>query len=373
MDGVKQFPVSKLFHVELGSGVYTKTWCRDHAGKYPVYSGQTVGAYDYVDCYDYCGDYLSWSKDGLAGFIRVHDGESFSATNHRGILELKKDFDGLISLLYMKYALEPLFRAARVGRLTDGEQDEYTTLNKTAVSSIMVPVPILEDGETPDYKRQVAYAKKMSRVDILREQLQSERSALNSLDVDVVPLVEGVPHKAIPVGKVFDVKRGSGKYTKAYMSEHSGEFPVYTAMAYEAAGAIDTYDYEGHYLTVSLNGLAGKMLEVDGCFSCTADRAVFVPKNDNTFDLVYVKAALEASLREMRHGRLADGEKNEYTKLGVSEIRDVEFLVPINDAGDYDIEEQRRIADRYEQLIGMRRKVCSEIDAICKIDIDFDI
>lgn len=372
MHGMREFSVSELFDISLGSGRYTKTWCRGHQGEYPVYSGQTIGAYDYVDTYDYSDECLTWAKDGLAGYVRAHCGEQFCITNHRGILIPKDRYAEQICIPFFKYALEPLFRAARVGRLADGEQDEYTTLNKTAASRIKVKVPVLDDGVTLDYARQQKYADKMGRVDCLREKLSAMRRRLDSLDVDVLPLVETMPNAEVGIGDVFEVKRGKSLYTRTYMSDHPGMYPVYTAMTFDAAGAIDTFDYDGRYLTVSLNGLAGKVLEVDGAFSCTSDRAILVPKTEG-LDLIYVKAVIEALLREQRHGRLAEGEKNEYTKLGAQEIRDTRFLIPVREDGSYDAEAQAHIANRYEHLLEMRHRISAEIDAICEIDISFEV
>lgn len=89
----KEYKVSDIFDISLGDGKYTKSYSAQNIGEFPLYSGQTDGEYANISSYDYDGSYLTWAKDGLAGYIMHHDNEKFSITNHRGILLLK---DGLV-------------------------------------------------------------------------------------------------------------------------------------------------------------------------------------------------------------------------------------------------------------------------------------
>lgn len=141
---VNKFSLSYLFDIQRGSGKYTKKYIQNHTGEYPLYSGNTTGVFATIDSFDFNCPCLSWAIDGLAGFMMIHN-ESFSATNHRGVLIPHKDKLGLIDLQYMKYTLEPLFRAAKKGREGDNGENEYTTLPPFMIADIMVPVPV--DGQ----------------------------------------------------------------------------------------------------------------------------------------------------------------------------------------------------------------------------------
>lgn len=370
---MKNLPVSTVFDVAIGDSLITKTWCKDHPGLFPVYSGMTTGLYENVDSYTYDGDYLTWSKDGLAGYIMEHDSERFSITNHRGLLALKPAFAGTVSLRYARYTLESRFRERRVGRLADGERNEYTTLNKTAVEHVCLPLPMLSDGVTPDIERQRKYASKVDKVEKLRAALNEKSGRLSSSVIDISALAESMHHVDKKISELFAVKRGSNVYTREYMQEHNGDNPVYTAKNNAPAGFIDTSDHEGTYLTVSLNGLAGRVMPLTGKFSCTSDRAVLEPLENSALDLTYIKAIAEPLLRIRRHGRLADGERNEYTKLGVGEIKTTVIPIPVTETGEYDIKAQKRLSDRYSRLIEMRRKVLLDLEALCSIDVKFSI
>ena len=136
----------ELFCPKNGNSKYTKEYCKTHKGNIPLFSGNTEGAFDSIDTYDYDGEYLTWAKDGLAGFLMIHNGR-FSLTGHRGIL-LPTDKCVNIDLTYIKYVLEPVFRAMKKGREGDLGKNEYTTLNSDMIKKMKstIPIPICDDG-----------------------------------------------------------------------------------------------------------------------------------------------------------------------------------------------------------------------------------
>lgn len=134
--------VSDLFSILRGSGIYTKDYTKNHVGQIPLYSGNTSGAFAYVDTEDYDVPCLSWVIDGLAGYMMVHT-SAFSATNHRGILLSKTD---KIDLDYVKFVAEPIFRNAKKGRMGENEQNEYTSLPPFMVQNLQIPLPVDDNG-----------------------------------------------------------------------------------------------------------------------------------------------------------------------------------------------------------------------------------
>lgn len=101
--------VCDVFAVERGKGTYTKSYAKSHQGGHPLFSGNTVRAFDSIDTYDYSVPCLTWAIDGLAGYIMMHS-SPFSATNHRGIL-LPKHSN--LNMAYVKNVLEPIFRETK--------------------------------------------------------------------------------------------------------------------------------------------------------------------------------------------------------------------------------------------------------------------
>jgi len=136
-------PITELFTIERGNGKYTKTYTQKHLGDHPLYSGNTFSEFAFIDSYDYDTPCLSWAIDGLAGYMMVHK-TPFSATNHRGVL-LPKSKD--IDIEYIKFALEPLLRRAKKGRIGDNGENEYTSLPPFMLKDIEVGIPVDENGE----------------------------------------------------------------------------------------------------------------------------------------------------------------------------------------------------------------------------------
>ena len=68
----------------------------------------------------------------------------FSATNHRGILLPKTEN---IDIDYIRFALEPLLRRSKKGRVGDNGENEYTSLPPFMLKNIEVGIPVDERGE----------------------------------------------------------------------------------------------------------------------------------------------------------------------------------------------------------------------------------
>lgn len=134
--------VSDIFSISRGNGIYTKSYANIHRGQIPLFSGNTTGPFMFVDVADYDMPCLSWTIDGLAGYIMTHT-SAFSATNHRGILLPKTKS---INLQYAKYAMQPIFRSAKKGRVGDNGKNEYTSLPPFMVQNLQIPFPVDENG-----------------------------------------------------------------------------------------------------------------------------------------------------------------------------------------------------------------------------------
>lgn len=85
-----EFPLKDLFSTGRGSSKFTRKYGSLNKGVYPVFSGATEKPLAYINKFDYDGEFLSWSANGLGGFIKILDGK-FSINGDRGILIPKKE------------------------------------------------------------------------------------------------------------------------------------------------------------------------------------------------------------------------------------------------------------------------------------------
>lgn len=94
--------VKDLFDIGRGRVIGQETL--EDGGEYPVYSSQTEndGCLGYISTFDFEGDYLTWTTDGVnAGTIFKRSGK-FNCTNICGTLKQKRNN---CDLLFMYYAL----------------------------------------------------------------------------------------------------------------------------------------------------------------------------------------------------------------------------------------------------------------------------
>lgn len=175
--------LNKMVTHHNGDASYTKTWCQKHKGTYPIYSANNLEPIAYVDTFDYDGEYLTYSKNGCAGYVTVINGR-FSANGDRCVLSINEDYVGKIDLLYLKYYLEPIFRSNKKGRLGAFGKNEFTKLNSTMIKNlnITVPIPLASDGSY-DLEKQREIADRYKQIDEIKQGLINKITQLTSIGV----------------------------------------------------------------------------------------------------------------------------------------------------------------------------------------------
>lgn len=112
--------------------------------------------------------------------MMLHEGR-FSLTGLRGIL-IPTDKCVNIDLKYVKYVLEPIFRANKKGREGDLGKNEYTTLNSDMIKKMTdtIPIPIKSDGSF-DLDKQRELATKYERIDTIKKELSEKLNELTNI------------------------------------------------------------------------------------------------------------------------------------------------------------------------------------------------
>lgn len=163
-------------------------------------------------------------------------------------------------------------------------------------------------------------------------------------------------YKTFLISEIFDIERGKSKYTKSYGNRNNGNYPVYSASNTLPLTFIDTYDYDGTYLTWATNGFAGFIKVIDGQFSVNGDRAVMKLKREDV-NLHYIRYKLEPILRELAKGRKGDNGKNEFTKVYPSMVEYIKIDIPIDINEKCDLDIQKNIANRYILIKEIKERI----------------
>lgn len=349
-----------LFELSIGKRVLKKDYITPK-GNIPIYSANVFEPFVFSDqsnITDFSVPYVIWGIDGTFEFNIMPQGFVFGSTDHCGAIKIKNN---RINPVYLAYALEQVKHKYGF--------DRGLRASLSNMRSICINIPIDENGDF-DIETQEDISEAVSCVKQLREIIVDKK---NRIESTYVTLNDDTINMAFfPLSEVLVPIKGKSIYTKKYGNTHSGEFPVYSASSQVPLTYIDTYDYEGKYLTWSTNGFAGTILIIDGKFSINGDRGILLPKDGrDDLDLNYLHYTLEPIFRSMAKGRKGDKGEDEFTKLYPSMIDDIMIPFPVNKAGDIDIEVQREIAQRYIAVDQCRADIINKLNTVLDQKIVF--
>lgn len=144
-----------ISHKEINSSIH---------GYYPVYSSQTSnnGIMGYIDTYDFDGEYITWTTDGVNAGRVFHRNGKFNCTNVCGTIKLKKDYPQFVAIILNTITYKYVSRNLANPKLMND-----------AASKIKVPLPDLEE--------QKAIAQILSDMDAEIEALEKRREKYKAI------------------------------------------------------------------------------------------------------------------------------------------------------------------------------------------------
>lgn len=347
-------PLDDLFVNKRGNSKYTKKYCNSHNGNYEVYTGTTIGCFGKIDTYDYDSPNLTYTTDGeYAGTVKLIKDNKYNIGGHRAILISK---DKNLYLEYFHYILEPILK----GVIKDGSVPSITW---NLIKSIEVLVPT-KNGEY-DIEEQKKIANNLNSLEQKRIKLLEYKEKLDNSYITFT--LSNYKYAEKDLSEVFKFERG-GSCTKAFCNANKGEYPVYSANNIIPLSYINTYQYSGRYITLSRNGIAGKITIHDGKFTVNEDRFVLIPKVEN-IDYDFIKYTLEPILRGYKKGRIGHNGQNEFTKLSFTILNKVKIMIPVNEDGSYDLEAQKNIAKKYSKIQEVKQGISKSINQLVEAKI----
>ena len=205
-------------------------------------------------------------------------------------------------------------------------------------------------------------------VDTFRTMLSDVTAALGELDEPLCEITtkdneDPVITEEFLITDLFDIYRGSGKYTKSYVQKHKGEYGLFSGNTFGRFADIDSFDYDIPCLTWAIDGLAGYIMIHAEPFSATNHRGVLKPKMDG-LNLQYIKYVLEPVFRELKKGRQGLNGENEYTSLPPFMIKDVKIPIPVNTDGTINITAQEQIANKYLAIEKCKKEIAERLDVL---------
>jgi type I restriction enzyme M protein len=353
----KTFKITQLFEAKLGIPKYTRKYGNDNKGDYPVYSASNETPLTHISTYDYNGSYLTWARNGFAGYIKITNGK-FSINYDRGILVPKNK---KINVEYVKFVLEPILRKTTIGRKDISGKNEFTKVYLSTIEEQEIPVPINEKGDiSEDFQLEIVNEYKF--IWELKKELTMVISNLKNIKIKIDDDKE---YKLFPISKYFNIEKGNSKYTNKYIKSNSGEYSVYSSKTTNDGilGKINTYDFDTYCLTWTTDGIhAGTVFNRNGKFSMTTHCGALILKKEycELIDLSYIYHYLKNNLK-----KLALGEQNK--RVTVNCIIDMKLPIPFK-YNKEDILKQKEISQKYDIIENIKERAINQINQIIGID-----
>lgn len=362
---LKDVPLYQLFESNRGNSSYTKKYCNSCVGPYEVFTGTTIGKFGSISTYDYNTPNLTYTTDGEnAGTVNLLEGQ-YNIGGHRAILN---PIIGNIDLKYFQFILEPILKSIK-------KAGSVPSVTWNIIKTKEVPIPISKEG-TYDLKSQQEISNKYKLLEDQKEKLMGYKKKLEKTLIEA-DFSSSYNHKNIKITDLFTPQNGGMKYTKSYCNEHKGQFPIYSGNTKEEFSFIDSYDYDGNYITWCIDGLAGNIKVLNGKFSITNHRGILTPingKNTKLLDMEYLKYVLEPIFRKNIKGRMGHNGQNEYTSLKLNAVNKIKqtISIPVKEDGDFDLEAQKEISKKYKKIDEVKKGICNNIDKLINVKILLD-
>ena len=363
----KELKVKEIFDLsqKTNNSKFTKSFIELNRGDIPVYSAsddENLIGYGYVQDnlpnIRYFENCMTWNIDGSIGQIFIRKNK----------FSLSEKVIPLILFPQYKYKLIDVFLKVVIETKASYENFGFTNkAGKDKIGNLVVKIPVLSNGDF-DIKAQEEVIEKHNIINDLKSKVAEYKQNIKNLQVKIDDELENF--KEVKIKDIFETKKGLSKYTKSYGQTNKGEYPVYSASNIAPLTYIDSYDYDGKYLTWATNGFAGYIKVIDEKFSANGDRGILIPKYDD-LDLDYIKFILEPILRKLAKGRKGDNGEDEFTKVYPSMVENVIIQIPILENGNLDLKTQKEISKKYLMIEQIKASIQEELIKIEKLIINF--
>lgn len=382
MSKIKSVALSdeRYFEIGIGKRVLKKNVMDDPTDTctIPLYSSNTTKIFGYVsnsnlyaDCishkkFEY--DHVLWGIDGDLKFNVIKRKKPFATTDHCGVIKiLSKD----ISAEYVRLVLEA--KTFKLGF----DRTNRASLNNVRDVKLEIPVDDIDKFDLMVQKNTVKQYEpirdfKKNIVDIKKE-IQNKK----------IKFISDYEYTTKYLSDIFDIKKGNTKYTKKYVltNNYLGDVPIYSSNTKNGGiltkirkDAIEEDDlYHQHCLTMTSDGVNAGTLCIRNddniknikdeqyYFTMSSHCIILIPLHDKLY-LPFFIHKLQTLLYTT-----AIGYGN--NRVGINQIKKLSITIPITKKSDYDLDAQKEISSKYDDVESLKISFCDILESICKKNI----
>lgn len=307
---------------EIGRGrVINHQYIDENQGIYPVYSSQTKdnGVMGSINTFDFEGDYVTWTTDGIYAGTCFYRTGKFNCTNVCGTLKI---YDEKVINYY--YLTEALNQEAKKYVI----QSANPKLMNNDMAEVKIPLPPL------NIQKQI-----INDCQIIDNEVEEAKNQILALSDKIDKLMSESDNsqdsKKTKIGTVLDLK--AGKFVSAADIADDYHESLYSCYGGNGLrGYTRTFTHEGDYSLIGRQGaLCGNITRVSGKFHATEHAIVVTSLVDMNKTWLYYKL-VSLDLNQHATGVAQPG-------LSVKNIDNLPIVI-------IPIEEQNKIAKEIESL-----------------------
>jgi type I restriction enzyme M protein len=206
--------------------------------------------------------------------------------------------------------------------------------------------------------------------------LQNSADTIENYGTEISNIVSFAENKLnnieLLINDIFTIEKGKSDYTREFMNKYKGEYPVYSSQTIDEGviANINTFDYDCECLTWTTDGTyVGTVFLRNGKFSMTTHCGGLFLKEEyrNKISLEYLYSILNNILPLYKEGEGSN------KRLGVKRIAEIKIKIPIIKTGEFDLQKQKEIAEKYRKIKEIKKNIKAELEKIDNIKVDIGL
>ena len=271
-----------IFDLSIGDRVLSEEVVE--GGNIPIYSAnvfEEFGRINKKNITDFSKPSILWGIDGDWMVNIIPANKQFYPTDHCGVLRIKTND---IIPEYMALALQ-----------VEGEFERFSRSNRAStqrIANLIIQVPSLSEQEKIVNEISTIDSKIEAEQAIIANQTESVKSKF----VEMFELENFTEDEYTSKYSMMSIESicedGRGRVISTdYILSHKGQYPVFSSQTTNQGifGYIDTYDFEGEYITWTTDGAnAGTIFYRNGRFNCTNVCGTLKAKDNSIVNMQYL-------------------------------------------------------------------------------------
>ncbi len=326
-------------------------------GNVPIYSANVfkpVGFHIESNIKNFSNNFVTWGIDGNFEFNFIEKNKPFVTTDHCGTIRI------LNENIFPEYLMLQL---SKLKHRYEFDRGLRSSLKNMAQISVQVPIDV--SGEI-DLEVQKEVLKKYEIIKETKQKAEEYKKKIRDLNVEIKN-IDG-QRELVKIKDIFDLPSIKG-LTKTFIKKNTGNIPVYGGSQNEVpfgfiANNLKGVKYFENCLCWNREGSVGYVFWHKHKFTTNDHHRPLIVKEEHNrkLDLDYLRKTVEDVLMNQGFKWSKTASKEKVKKLSIR--------IPINKNGEFDLEAQKQIAEKYNKIENIKANIILELNKISEIEVD---